>query len=363
MSEWLQVKYRVTATARDIERRAQAIAVEQSIEMPIEAVTNQWVRDQVAGQVTEIRPLGGDAYQVVVGLSALTVGDNPAQLLSMLFGNVSLQDDVTLDDVVLPPSVLTGFRGPGHGIPGLRKVAGVAGRALTCSALKPQGAPTHELAELCRRLAGAGIDIVKDDHGLADHNQAPAPFADRVKACQEAVAGTATRYAPSIVGPPGRVAQQLGVAAGEGVEVVLMAPMVYGLPAFAELTAAHPDVAFLAHPAFAATTRIAPALLLGTLFRLYGADVVIFPNHGGRFSVSPGGCTALAGAARRAWPPFRPSLPAPAGGMSVERVGEMLEFYGPDVMLLIGGDLRTGGDIDGRARAFVDAVTREAVTR
>jgi len=34
----------------------------------------------------------------------------------------------------------------------------------------------------------------------------------------------------------------------------------------------------------------------------------------------------------------------PAGGMSVERVPEMLEFYGKDAMLLIGGALLAAGD-------------------
>ena len=32
-------------------------------------------------------------------------------------------------------------------------------------------------------------------------------------------------------------------------------------------------------------------------------------------------------------------MPVPAGGMSRERVAEMLEFYGTDIMLLIGGGL------------------------
>ena len=32
-------------------------------------------------------------------------------------------------------------------------------------------------------------------------------------------------------------------------------------------------------------------------------------------------------------------MPTPAGGMTRERVGEMLSFYGPDTMLLIGGAL------------------------
>jgi ribulose-bisphosphate carboxylase large chain len=34
----------------------------------------------------------------------------------------------------------------------------------------------------------------------------------------------------------------------------------------------------------------------------------------------------------------------PAGGMTLARVPEMLDFYGPDVMLLIGGSLLAGGE-------------------
>ena len=39
-------------------------------------------------------------------------------------------------------------------------------RALTCSALKPQGLPAAALADLARRFAQGGIDYIKDDHGL-----------------------------------------------------------------------------------------------------------------------------------------------------------------------------------------------------
>ncbi len=357
MADWLHVTYRVTAPVQDIDRRAQQLAQEQSVEMPLAAVANRWVREQVAGRVEEIRALD-DGHDVVVALSSRTVGDNPAQLLSMLFGNVSLQDDVELVAVDFPPSVLAGFAGPGQGIAGIRSLTGVARRALTCSALKPQGAPARELAELCRVLAGAGIDVVKDDHGLADHDQAPARLQERVAACQAAVAETTTIYAPSIVGTPRRVAEQLAVCAAEGVRAVLMAPMVYGLAAFQELARDHPELVFLAHPAFAGTGRMAPSLLLGTLFRLFGADGTIFPNYGGRFAYSPDACAALADAARVPWPGIAPTLPVPAGGMSLDRVDEMLDFYGCDVMLLISGDLFGEGGVGRRARQFAEAVAR-----
>jgi len=93
------------------------------------------------------------------------------------------------------------------------------------------------------------------------------------------------------------------------------------------------------------------------LFRLFGADATIFPNYGGRFSYSPETCLALAQAAREPWGRLAPIAPVPAGGMSVARVPEMLNVYGPDTILLIGGALLTAGAaLFERSREFVNAV-------
>src|SRR5262249_43530339 len=106
----------------------------------------------------------------------------------------------------------------------------------------------------------------------------------------------------------------------------------------------HPAIAFFAHPAMAGAARIAPPLLIGKLFRLMGADAVIFPNHGGRFGYSAQACRAPARAALAEEGGLRPCVPVPAGGMTTDRVREMLDFYGPDVMLLIGGALLEAGE-------------------
>jgi ribulose-bisphosphate carboxylase large chain len=94
----------------------------------------------------------------------------------------------------------------------------------------------------------------------------------------------------------------------------------------------------------AGAARIAAPLLIGKLFRVLGADAVVFPNHGGRFGYSPDTCRALAYEARRERDGLRPALPVPAGGMTLSRVAEMLDFYGTEVMLLIGGALLEAGE-------------------
>jgi ribulose-bisphosphate carboxylase large chain len=100
-----------------------------------------------------------------------------------------------------------------------------------------------------------------------------------------------------------------------------------------------------------------PSFLLGKLFRLLGADATIFPNYGGRFGYTAEECKRLATFALQDWPGVKPCVPVPAGGMSLGRIPEILEFYGADVMLLIGGSLlSTRERITEETARYVEAV-------
>jgi ribulose-bisphosphate carboxylase large chain len=355
--------YRVRSEAGAIEARAQAIAVEQSVEMPLSAISDERVLREIAGEVQAVAELAPGLFEVRVGLSAASMGLDAGQLLNMLFGNTSLQEDVTLYDAEIPDAMAAHFGGPNLGIAGLRKACGAGERALTCTALKPQGLPPEALAALAFRLAAGGLDFIKDDHGLAD--QVYSPFATRVRACAEAVrrankeTGSKTRYVPNISGDLQEAAALVRLAMDEGVNAVVTEPMILGLSNFNRLVQDFPNVAFFAHPAMAGAARIAPPLLLGKLFRLFGAGVTIYPNYGGRFSYTPETCKAIASEARRPWAGIKPSMPSPAGGMTLERVPELLDFYGPDTMLLIGGSLLSAGDrLTEEAAAFAARVAR-----
>jgi ribulose-bisphosphate carboxylase large chain len=359
---FLEAVYHVCGDAHSIEERARAIAIEQSVEMPPAAIEDEFVRDEIIGRVVDIAQKSGNLFEVRIRLAAETIGRDPGQLINMLFGNTSLHADVALHDVELPGEMVAAFAGPRHGLQALRRRVGAPARALTCSALKPQGLSAGKLAELARRFAYGGIDYIKDDHGLAD--QAYSPFAARVEAIAAALrgvaqpAGHATRYVPSLSGDLGAMRLQIEVALRAGIDSVMVAPMIAGLANFHRLVREHPDMAFFAHPTMAGAT-IAPPLLFGKLFRMLGADAVIFPNHGGRFGYSPETCRRLASTALRDWHGLRACVPVPAGGMTRDRVPEMLDFYGPDIILLIGGALlETGTKMVEATAAFVTEVQR-----
>src|SRR4051812_22798253 len=153
--EWLRATYLIRASAAEIDARSAALAVEQSVEMPLDAVRQERIRAEVVARVAGIEPVGADApdrFTVQLDLATSTIGGEPAQLLNMAFGNCSLQPDVELLDLDLDFEIASGIDpagrgpllphlpGPRHGIDGLRRLVGaVERRALTCTALKPQG--------------------------------------------------------------------------------------------------------------------------------------------------------------------------------------------------------------------------------
>ncbi len=351
--------YRFDVDPSRAEARAEALALEQTVELPREALGEGPAH---VGRVESVEVGVDGGVRATIAYPVEATAADPGQLLNVLCGNAALLDDVTLIDLTVPDPVAGALGGPRHGIHGWRAATGVEGRPLTCAALKPMGAPPEALAARCEAFARAGIDVIKDDHGLADD---PACSLEaRLEACGAAldraagITGRRALHAPNLIGTPRTLARGLAKAVEAGAGAALVAPLVVGLPAFAELAAESP-IPLIAHPAFA-TPRIASPVLLGTLFRLYGADAVVFPHAGGRFPFDEADCRALAENLRRPRRGIRAALPVPAGGMSLERVSELTRFYGPDAMLLVGGTLYRDGDPEERARTFVRRVADAA---
>jgi ribulose-bisphosphate carboxylase large chain len=361
--ELLRVTYHLDVGPAQAEARAEAVAREQTVEVPRAVVRDAVVLREALGRVERLEedPEGG--FRATLAYPIGATGLDPAQCLNVVFGNSSLHADVRCLDVEPGPELAAAIGGPRHGIAGLRKAAGAFDRPLTCTAVKPMGLSTAELAGLAGTFARAGIDVVKDDHGLAD--QAWSPFRERVRACLAAVAHAAdatghdTVYAPNLIGSPERLRDGLAFAEDAGARAVLVSPMLLGLPAFHELCQ-RASVPVIAHPAFGGALRIAPEALFGRLFRLFGADAVIFVSFGSRFRRSEAECRSLADRLRGPLGGCLPALPVPAGGIEVANAAQAVACYGRDAMLLVGGDLQIdAGAVLERSRRFV-AVVREA---
>lgn len=366
---FIESTYLIKTESDEVNARVEAVLLEQSVETPLSVATRYpFVRDHMLGRVVSLEPDRKNGHvRAVFALPLVTASADTSQFLNVLFGNSSLHDDVELVDFQIPEPLKQLFPGPRYGLDGLRRLCEIRDRPLTCSALKPVGLSVNELANLCADFIAGGIDLIKDDHYLAD--QAFSPFAERVRACLDATAEAAVRrgrpsiYIPNLSGAPEAIRRQADAAQAAGAKAVMIAPMLTGLPLLHELTTTRLEIPLLAHPSFGGSTRLAPSLLFGKLFRLYGADAVIFANYGGRFSYKPETCRKIADNLRSDWLWLKRSMPVPAGGMTVDRAKELVNFFGNDVILLVGGSLLEAGEaLVEKTRSFTDAV-RSAASR
>jgi len=366
--ERFSVLYHVTVhDNRPIEAHAEDITIEQTVEVPRDVIPEGHWQQGIVGAVESIEQLPHYDQRYAVTISYKNeVACSLPQFLNVIFGNISLKDNIRVSGLGLNRSVLKLFPGPNFGTSGIRKRLGVYNRPLTMTALKPLGRPVQELAELAHSFATGGIDFVKDDHGLSD--QAFHPFEERVRKCHEAVSeasekrGHPTLYCPMITGTPWEVEQRLTFCRTIGIEAVMMAPMLVGSATVADMTR-KTGMIIVAHPSFAGAYCHSPvhgishSVLFGTLFRLLGGDVSIFPNAGGRFPFSREDCRDLSAALQEPLHDMAPSSPSPAGGMQLDTIKEMTDEFGIDTMLLIGGALlQQPGNLAETASRFMERI-------
>jgi ribulose-bisphosphate carboxylase large chain len=345
--------YRLAGTKAEAVARARDICFEQTVELPADAALSPFVRDRILGRVESIEKRPG-GYEATIGYAVAAAAGELTQLLNVLFGNISLKPGIRLERIVLPPALLRAFPGPRFGTAGLRRHLGVSRRPLLCAALKPMGLGPEEFADLAYQCALGGIDIIKDDHGLT--NQPSAPFEARVRHCVRAVAranrktGLRSVYAPNVTAPHAELLDRARFARRAGAGALLLAPGLVGLDGMRAL-ADDPRVGLplLSHPALQGSfvlhqeSGISHAALFGQLVRLAGGDASIYPNYGGRFSFTQAECRSIVEGCRVPMGRLRPILPCPGGGMTLARVPELREFYGNDVIFLIGGGLLSHG--------------------
>jgi len=358
--------------AAEAKARALDIALEQTVEIPRNAVPKGYVEDEILGRLEALeKDLNGrEGYLASISYSEDDVGGDFLQFLNIVFGNSSIKPGLRVEDILPSPGILELCKGPRHGIAGLRARAGIGESPLLMSAIKPVGLSTSALARLAGDFALGGMHFIKDDHGLVD--QKTAPFAERLKACVEVVgeanskSGGKASFVPNVTGPANAVLDRAKEAQTAGAGAVMVAPALAGYDVIRTL-AADPEFALpiVTHPAFSGTNVVSPdggfshRAYFGTLHRLMGADAVIYPNFGGRFGFTRKECLSIARACAADMGGPKAIVAAPGGGMTFECVPEMREAYGRDVMYLVGGALLQESNLVDACRRLVAAVDPE----
>ncbi|HZD18813.1 MAG TPA: RuBisCO large subunit C-terminal-like domain-containing protein, partial [Actinomycetota bacterium] len=327
-----------------VPKLAPALAVEQS--------TGTWV--PVPGETPEVRarhvakvlgvyevpdvefPAPDDRetreFLIQVAYPEVNIGEQLPMLLTTVVGNISMGGRIKLLDVRFPERYVSGFRGPGFGIPGIRDLLGVEGRPLLNNMIKPcTGYPTELGADLFFKAALGGCDIVKDDELLAD-----ASFnavVDRVDAYMKMEkeahneTGEHTLYTVNVTDGIPKVFENARRAIDAGANALMVNYLATGLPVLQALAEDREiDVPILAHMDVAGAMYMSPwhgissHLVLGKLPRLAGADVVVIPAPYGKAPVNPDKFATTARALTFPMYDLKPTWPMASGGITPSMV-------------------------------------------
>ncbi|MDQ1913648.1 ribulose-bisphosphate carboxylase large subunit family protein [Paenibacillus sp. GD4] len=259
---------RVTAiylveTPYSLERAAAVIAGEQSTGTftAVPGETDE-LKEKHGARVERIEPLGetdrpslpgaktpiahDGVYRqghVTVSFPLHNFGASIPNLMSAVAGNLyELQElsGIRLLDLDLPTAFTAKYQGPKFGIEGTRRLAGVWERPILGSIVKPSiGLTAEELSGLVGRLAGAGLDFIKDDELNADPPYCP--FEVKVKAVMEAVDRAADRtgrklmYAFNITGDYDEMRRNHDLVVEAGGTCVMVSILSIGLAGLAAL--------------------------------------------------------------------------------------------------------------------------------
>ncbi|MFM1986324.1 MAG: hypothetical protein RIS18_541 [Actinomycetota bacterium] len=341
-----QITYLVDSNSAD--DLFHSIKVEQTTEFPFE-LSPEWIQNEIVGQLIS-KNEKQNKTEIIIQYDLAITGKELPQLLNIIWGNISMYPNVKIINLSFSNELLQFLKGPRFGISGLRKKLNVSSRPILATALKPMGLSSTEFAQMAKTLVEAGFDLIKDDQSLA--NQTWAQWLERVKIISQTVNeanskfGKNTIYAPSLNRPADEIADCAFEAKSFGAGAFLVMPGVFGFDTM-RMLADNDELALpiMSHPSMLGSffmdqnQGLTHELVLGTLNRISGADICIFPNFGGRFSFTPEECLSISNSCRNDMSHINKIWPSPGGGMTIERIPEIINFYGNDTILLIGGAL------------------------
>ena len=360
-------------TPHSLEHAATVIAGEQSsgtfVAVPGETIE---LKERFGARVERIVPLAGSHTPALPGskppagaappsyrrgvadisFPLHNFGSSLAALVSTVAGNLyELQElsGIRLLDLQLPPAFAAAYPGPAFGVEGTRRMAGVEGRAMIGTIVKPSiGLFIEQLRELVRELATAGLDFIKDDEIHCDPPYAP--FPRRVAAVMEELrrvadaTGRLAMYAFNLTGDIDHMLRSAELVQRAGGTCVMVNVNAVGLPALAHLRR---HCALPIHGHRAGYGAMARAPLLGMAFRawqklarLAGADHLHVGGMNGKFYET---AAEVADSIRDCLAPLpgaRPVVPVISSAQWAGSAPEILAATGAvDVLHLAGGGI------------------------
>jgi len=292
---------------------------------------------------------------------------NAVQLLSGIAGNIfgmKAVKNLRLIDVSLPKAYVRHFKGPHHGMEGIRKMMKIYKRPLTGAVPKPKiGFSAAEHAQIGFETWMGGFDFVKDDENLTSTSFNR--FGERVKLMTklrdkaEKLTGETKSAFINITAETDEMKKRAKMLADYGWNYCMIDVVVAGTASVMTMRDYCSDLglAIHAHRAMHAAFDRNPKhgltmQFLAKMMRLIGVSQIHSGTAVGKLVGSPREVTAVADVLRQKktkalrhvlldqdWGHIKSAFPVSSGGLHPGLVPDVLKIYGTDLVLLVSGGI------------------------
>ncbi|RLG20169.1 type III ribulose-bisphosphate carboxylase [Candidatus Micrarchaeota archaeon] len=308
----------------------------------------------------------GNYVKIAYPLDLWEAGNAP-QLLSGIAGNIfgmKALKNLRLMDVVLPPSYLKNFKGPRHGIHGLRRLMKVKRRPMLGAVPKPKvGFSASEHAQVGFETWLGGFDLVKDDENLT--SQKFNRFSERVRLMTklrdkaERETGERKDALINITGETREMIKRAKVLHEHGWRYAMLDVVVCGTSAVQTMREVLGDygIAIHAHRAMHASfdrnlKHGITMQFLAKLMRLIGVDEIHGGTAVGKLVGGKHEVNSIANVLREKktraeagtllaqnWGSIKPAFPVSSGGLHPGLVPEVMRILGKECVILVSGGI------------------------
>ncbi len=313
--------------------------------------------------------LHGNFTKVAYPIDLWDEGNAP-QLLSGIAGNIfgmKALDNLRLLDVTLPPVYVKGYKGPRHGIQGLRKILKVSKRPLTGAVAKPKiGWSAAEHTEIAYETWMGGFDLVKDDENLTstpfNRFEKRVELMTKMRQKAEKETGDVKSALLNITGPVELMKKRAKLLHDSGWEYAMIDVVTAGTASVQTMRDVLGDygMAIHAHRAMHAAFDRNPKhgmtmLFLAKTMRLIGVDQIHIGTVVGKLVGTSDEVISIknvitqkslkerknpkAWVMNQEWGHIKPTLPVASGGLHPGLVPDVLGYLGNDIAILISGGI------------------------
>jgi len=337
--------------AKDPEKAAGAVAAESSIGTWTETTTVKPYMLKYAAKVFRLEKQGRGWIADIAYPADLWEAGNLPGLLSGIAGNIfgmKEVDKLRLIDVRFPKKLLKTFPGPKFGIQGVRKRTGVRKRPLIGTIVKPKiGLKPDDHARVAFEAWVGGCDLVKDDENLVDQkfNRFRERLEKTLKAKERAERETGERkfYMVNVTAETQEMLKRARLAEDLGNEYIMADVIVLGWSAIQTLRNQDFNLILHAHRAgHAALDREEHGIkmcVIAKLVRLAGFDQLHVGTVVGKMFEGLEDVKENIKALKEDMGRIKPVMPVSSGGLHPGHVPRLLEIFGRDVIIQMGGGI------------------------